>query len=273
MSYAQTEVKTSKNRSRNIIWFNRPFSQNVKTNIDKIFLKLIKKHFPIHHHLHKIFKLNTIKLSYCCMSNMPSFIKQHNRNILSSWPNSKKRSCNCRNKDNCPLAGNCLKMCIVYRADVIKLNETHVYYGASDAEFKYWYNNHTNLFRNQDYENKTELSKHIWQLKRNGTEFNLKWNIAMYATPYRCGTRRCDLCLMEKYTIAQANQNNLLNKRTELISECWHRNKYILKNIWHILNWFTMEQLNLNVLSVPMVNQLQNVSNKGILMILRSYRM
>ena len=96
----------------------------------------------------------------------------------------------------------------------------HVYYGASDGEFKYWYNNHTNLFRNKDYENKTELSKHICHLKRNGTEFNLKWNIAMYATPYRCGTRRCDLCLTEKYTIAQANQNNLLNKRTEIISKC-----------------------------------------------------
>ena len=51
MSYAQTEVKTSKNRSWNMIWFNPPFSQNVKTNIDKIFLKLIKKHFPNHHRL------------------------------------------------------------------------------------------------------------------------------------------------------------------------------------------------------------------------------
>ena len=105
---------------------------------------------------------------------MSRFIKQHNRNILSSPPNSEIRSCNCRNKDNCPLAGNFLKTCIVYRADVIKLNETHVYYGASDGELKYRYNNQRNSFRNQDYENKTELSKHIWQLKRNGTEFNPK---------------------------------------------------------------------------------------------------
>ena len=165
------------------------------------------------------------------MSNMPGFIKQYDRNTLSSPPNSEERSRNCRNKDNCPLAGSCLKTCILYRADVIKLNETHVYYGASDGEFKYQYNNHTDSFRNQVYENKTELSKHIWQLKRNGTEFNLKWNIAAYATPYRCGTRRCDLCLPEKYIIARANQNNLLNKRTELISKCRHRNKYILKNI------------------------------------------
>ena len=68
----------------------------------------------------------------------------------------------------------------------------------------------------------SELSKHIWQLKLNGTEFNLKWSIAAYATPYRCGTRRCDLCLTEKYIIARATQNSLLNKRTELISKCRH---------------------------------------------------
>ena len=62
MSYAQTEVKSNKNRSRNIIWFNPPFSQNVKTSIGKIFLKLIEKHFPNHHHLHKIL------LSFWCLS-------------------------------------------------------------------------------------------------------------------------------------------------------------------------------------------------------------
>ena len=36
--------------------------------------------------------------------------------------------------------------------------------------------------------------------------------------------------LTEKYIIARANQNNLLNKRTELIPKRRHRNKYILIN-------------------------------------------
>ena len=126
MSYAQTEVKTNKNRSRTIIWFNPPFSQNVKTNIGKIFSKLVKKHFPNHHRLHKIFNLNTIKLSYSCMSNKTSFIKQH-KHILSSPPNSKEHSCNCRNKDNCPLAGSCLKTCIIYRAMLSsKMKHTYI---------------------------------------------------------------------------------------------------------------------------------------------------
>ena len=63
MSYAQTEVKTNKNGSQNIISPNPTLSQNVKTNIGKFFLKLIKKKFPIHHRLHKISNLNTIRLS------------------------------------------------------------------------------------------------------------------------------------------------------------------------------------------------------------------
>ena len=231
MSYGQTEVKNSRNRSRNIIWFNPPFSQNVKTNIGKLFLKLVKKHFPKHHPLHKIFNPNTVKLSYSWMSNMSNIIKQHNSNILSSPTKTEERSCNCRNKDNFPLDGSCLKTCIVYRADVIKHNGTHIYYGASDGEFKFRYNNHTKSFRNRGYEHETELSKHIWELKDNNTEFYLKWSIAAYASPYRCGTRRCDFCLTEKYIIARAEQKNFLNKRTELISKCRHRNKYILKNL------------------------------------------
>ena len=40
MSYAQTEVKTNKNRSWKVVWFNAPFSENVKSNIGKIFLNL-----------------------------------------------------------------------------------------------------------------------------------------------------------------------------------------------------------------------------------------
>ena len=125
MSYAQTEAKTNKNRSWNIIWFNPPFSQNVKTNIGKMFLKLIKNYFPNHYRLHKIVNLNTIKLIYSCMSNTSSFIKQHNRIILFSSPNSEERSCNCRNKDNCPLARSCLKTCIVY-IDNVKQNQTRI---------------------------------------------------------------------------------------------------------------------------------------------------
>ena len=71
-------------------------------------------------------------------------------------------------------------------------------------------------------------SNYIWQLK---DESNICWKIFMYATPYKYGTRRCDLCLTEKYVIARADQEHLLNKRTEIISKCGHRNKYLIKNV------------------------------------------
>ena len=234
-SNAQTEVKTNKNRSRSIIWFNPPFSQNVKTNIGKIFLKLIIKIFPSHHRLNIIFNLNTTRLRNSCRvicqvsQNKLTIIFYPRRQIAKNVHDNFQQN-------NCPLAGSCLKTCIVYRDNVTKQNETHAYFGASDGEFKYRYNNHKNSFRNQDYENEIELSKHIWQLKRNGTEVNLKWSIAAYGTPYKCGTRRCDLCLTEKYIIARANQNNLYNRRTEFISKC---RIYFIR---HILNWFTVKQ-------------------------------
>ena len=43
----------------------------------------------------------------------------------------------------------------------------------------------------------------------------LKWSIAAYASPYRCGPRHCDLCKTEKYIIARADQKYLLNKCAE----------------------------------------------------------
>ena len=38
-----------RNRNRKIIWFNPPYIVNVKTNIGRILLRLIDKHFPQHH--------------------------------------------------------------------------------------------------------------------------------------------------------------------------------------------------------------------------------
>ena len=48
-------------RRRNIIWFNPPFSKQVTTNIGKHFLALISKHFPPQHKYAKIFNRHTIK--------------------------------------------------------------------------------------------------------------------------------------------------------------------------------------------------------------------
>ena len=57
-------------RKRQIIWFNPPYSVNMKTNVGKLFRKLIDKHFPCHLRYFKLFNRNNFKLSYSCMSSI-----------------------------------------------------------------------------------------------------------------------------------------------------------------------------------------------------------
>ena len=226
LSHEGNHKETEKRqRKRNIIWFNPPFNKSV------IFLNLVKKHFPPHHKFNKIFNTNTIKLSYSCTTNMANNIKRHNNKILHGDTKNTSPMCNCRRKSSCPLNGNCQSKCLVYRADVSTSNDHRIYYGQCEGEFKARYNNHMKSFRNKAYINETELFKHIWMLKTNTIEHQIKWSIAARAPPYKAGSSRCTLCLTEKVAILRSNPRGLLNRRTELLSKCRHRNKYLLCNL------------------------------------------
>ena len=103
MSYNSNTQNARRNRNK-VIWFNPPYSQNVK-NIGKLFIKLVRKHFPKKNKYHKIFNLNTLKLSYCCTTSVGNIIKQHNSKVLSKTNDKNNRKFNCRSKPNCPLNG------------------------------------------------------------------------------------------------------------------------------------------------------------------------
>ena len=148
LRFEKPQCNTKRNRLRKVIWFNPPLSKNVTTNIRKTFLKLVKQHFLKHHELNKIFNKNTLKLSYCCMKNMSSIIKHHNVKILSAYSNE-KRSCNCRNKECCPLEGYCLRECKIYEAKVSIENNFKLCYGTCEGEFKSRFYNHTKSFRDK----------------------------------------------------------------------------------------------------------------------------
>ena len=100
-------------RKQKIIWFNSLYSKNVKTNIGKIFLKLLHKHFPPSHSFHKIFNKKSVKISYSCMRSMSSIISAHNCSILN--PPKTSCGCNCRNRSMCTLQNKCLTSNIVYQ--------------------------------------------------------------------------------------------------------------------------------------------------------------
>ena len=191
-----------RNRQRNIIWFNPPFSKNVKTNIARSFLKLIDTHFPIGSKLHKIFNRNTVKVSYSCMSNVKSIITSHNTRIIrKSQPQDiSAENCNCRNKHACPLQNKCMSKDIVYQATIFTGNtqDTKHYIAMTSNTFKERYRNHIKSFTHKKYSNETELSKHVWHLKQNKTDFTIKWSIIKKSISYPGGSKRCNLCLEEK---------------------------------------------------------------------------
>ena len=137
---------TKRKRQRNILWFNPPYSKTIKTKIGKLFLQLIKKHFPKEHKFHKIFNRNTLKLSYSCMPNIKTKINAHNREILRNTPSKKTKHCNCQQKENCLMNGACLKERLVYYA-TISCNDKNYQpkqYKGSCESFKKCYSNHKN---------------------------------------------------------------------------------------------------------------------------------
>ena len=233
-----------KSRKRRIIWFNPPFSDSVKTNIGKIFIGLIKKHFPRHHRYYKIFNSSTLKLSYSCMPNIGSVINQHNTEILYPRETGISDPCDCNNPAACPLDGQCKSENTVYKA-IVTSNSSgsheepvisatpreNLYYGIASGPFKPRYRNHTKSFNNRQYEHDTKLSEFVWKLKDRDINYTVKWEIVSNASPYRAGSNRCNLCVSEKVVIARCNHKGLLNKRTELLNKCRHKNKFMLESV------------------------------------------
>ena len=77
-------IPKRRHRGKNIVWFNPPFSSNDKTNVGKLFLSPLQKHFPRHHMYYKLFNKKNLKSSYSCMSTIKSFIQNHTTNLLSN---------------------------------------------------------------------------------------------------------------------------------------------------------------------------------------------
>lgn len=221
-------------RRRNIIWFNPPFNRNVQTNIGREFINLIDKCFPNGHKLRQIFNRNTVKLSYSCTPSMKQVIDGHNKATIRKAKQPEQdqtvKACNCRNKNDCPLEGECLQKEIVYQATVTTNEKKETYVGLTATAFKTRWCNHQMSFKHEKKRNDTELSKYLWELKEKKEQFTMSWKILAKARAYSNFSKRCNLCLEEKYLIISYPHMATLNKRNELVSTCRHRRKYILKH-------------------------------------------
>ena len=93
LQYQQPKVnnQNKKKRKRNIIWFIPSYSKCARTNIGRIFIKLIGKHFPPNHKFVKIFNKDTLKLIYSCMPNIRSKMNDRNKKIQKTKPTQSQK--------------------------------------------------------------------------------------------------------------------------------------------------------------------------------------
>ena len=75
------------------------------------------------------------------------------------------------------------------------------------------------------------ISRLVWRLKDKGHILVIKWSIFCNAKLYSSGAMHCQLCLAEKLATLWADPDTTLNKRSELVAKCRHRNKYKLIKI------------------------------------------
>ena len=128
---------------------------------------------------------------------------------------------------------------------------------------------HTKSFRHCECMNKTELSKHMWNLNDQGLGNNLLWKIHKKVSPYQCGSKCCDICLSEKVSTICGDPDTLLNKRTKLIPSvatetyfCWPT----LRNNWHgvVFNYFPQ-------FFYRIISQLYKTKNKASIFVLQFF--
>ena len=232
------EKKKKKNRRRKVYWFNPPYNDSVENNIGNQFLKIVDKHFGKERKdkLHKVLNRKTVKISYSCTQNFGNMIKNHNKKIEMkenmNENENETNTCNCRKKEECPLQGECIQETVVYRAKVKVENGIEMtYIGSTEGQFKKRQYQHKSDFKYEKNKNKTTLAHYVWTMKEKGKEPNVTWEIVKKCNKYRCGSKKCDLCLTEKLEILKGRKNGerMLNKRSELMNKCRHKRKFILE--------------------------------------------
>ena len=77
----------------------------------------------------------------------------------------------------------------------------------------------------------TSLSTHILELKDKGTDYDVEWDFIDRAPSFNPITRKCRLCLKEKFHIMYSKEGSTLNKRQEIFNTCRHRKQKLLQYV------------------------------------------
>ena len=228
-------------RTRDVIWWNPPYSINVDTNIGAKFLALVDKCFPRGTLMGKIFNRNTLKISYRTCPNIKQVVAKHNKKLLEAVvPKEEERGCSCprakRLAGECPLQGKCITTNNVYQATVVETKvdgeqKVETYVGVSAPPWKGRYASHKSSFIHPHKKGETKLSAHIWELKERGSTYDITWKVIDRGSPFTPVTGRCNLCTKEKFYILRKPEMASLNSRQEVGNHCRHIAMSLLSNV------------------------------------------
>ena len=162
----------------------------------------------------------------------------HNKKILNESNLDENLACNCRGGlQNCPVAGQCRVSGVVYKAriTVASTGKSKVYIGMTGRQFKErWSTHKTNFKKNPEnrVQNKytPSLCTYIWDLQDKDEPYSINWSIIDKGSTFSTITRKCMVCLKEKYHIMY-NTEDKLNKRSEIYSRCRHMDQKRLQNL------------------------------------------
>ena len=96
------------------------------------------------------------------------------------------------------------------------------------TEFPARFANHRLTFRNKKYKNNTKLASYIWNLKDKKADYTINWKVIDKASPYNSISKKCNLCILERYYITYHPEMATLNDAPKLTSKCRHFDKYLL---------------------------------------------
>ena len=167
------------------------------------------------------------------MPNIAAAISRHSKRILKPALAEDQSKSICGLGPDCPVDEICSKNWVVYSARVIPSNggKVETYTGLTNRPFKTRWKEHLNDFENPNCRTKSNLSKHIWDLKDKGRGYEVEWSIIDKTPPFDISTKKCLLCLKEKHHIMYDRPRSSLNTRSEVFNTCRHRTQGLLCNL------------------------------------------
>ena len=95
-------------------------------------------------------------------------------------------------------------------------------------KFKDRFSKHKSDMEHQKNRTNTTLAGHVWDLKDKNLDYQIKWEIVCRAAPFSPISKKCNLCLAEKWNIIYKSESATLNKRQEIFNHCRHKESLLL---------------------------------------------